>query len=172
MNSTLGRLSFSLLCAVVPSLAWARPADATAAETCKVLEAAYTVASGSKVPAYPTDVRPMSHPLELRKFVPEYKARMPLDRREFDDLASREDAYKVAEFQPRCVPAASPSPRKDDEGHDQFVSFTDPIFSTAGALALVEVSFREKVRFGYGMLCVVRRAKGGWTARCLQSWIT
>ena len=172
MTSRLGRLGFSAFCAFAPSAVWANSPDVTAAETCKVLEAAYTVASGSKVPAYPTDVRPLSHPLELRKFVPDYKARMPLDRREFDDLASREDAYKVAEFQPRCVPTASPSPRKDDEGHDQFVSFTNPIFSTDGALALVEVSFREKVRFGYGMLCVVRRAKGGWTARCLQSWIT
>jgi hypothetical protein len=52
-----------------------------------------------------------------------------------------------------------------------FTSFTSPIFSTDGRLALVEVSFQDNGRFGYGSLCIVRSTGNRWLARCLPSWI-
>jgi hypothetical protein len=60
---------------------------------------------------------------------------------------------------------------KNGEGHQTFVTFTSPIFSGDGHVALTEVSFQNGI-FGYGLICVVRSRHGVWSSHCLQSWIT
>lgn len=137
-----------------------------------MLEAAYSAAIGSAAPAYPADVRPAWRSVELKRIVPGYRSRMPLQSGEFDDLASREDAYRTERFEPRCAWEGTPTPHVDDEGHRMDASFSSPIFSTDGRLALVEVSFDDRGGFGYGMICVVRAGEARWSARCLDSWIT
>ncbi|MBB5713226.1 hypothetical protein FHS94_000045 [Sphingomonas aerophila] len=159
----------------VPSKAATQPivTFASAPSTCAVLQAAYTAAIGRTSPAYPQDVRLSPHGLDdLRKFMPDYRARMKLSEGEFEDLARREHLFNLENFRPACRWTGQTGPTIDDEGHKTFVTFTSPIFSKNRRLALVEVSFLEEGRFGYGVLCTVRLSKAAWTARCLQSWIT
>jgi len=145
---------------------------ASAPQTCAVLQAAYTSASHHKTLIYPRDVRSDTRVLDLDTFVPEYRARLSLSAQEFDELAGQKNQYGFPGFRPVCNWKGDPGPAKDDEGHATFVTFTSPIFSIHREIAIVEVSFREKGIFGYGLLCVVRRGCIGWEAQCQNSWIT
>ncbi|WP_260599815.1 hypothetical protein [Sphingomonas endolithica] len=160
------------LAIMVPAPARARPTFEAASRTCRVLEAAYTAATNSKAHVHPVDVRPSWRSLEPSKFVPDYAARRALTDLELADLASREDRYRSDAFKPLCDWLGEPHPHVDDEGHRMAVSYTSPIFSSDGGLALVEVSFREEGHFGYGSVCIVRAAGKTWSARCWPSWIT
>lgn len=142
-------------------------------EICAVLQTAYTAAIKRDTPAYPTDVRPSTRRLDdLEKFVPNYRVRMAMSEKEFDELAGRESIYSVDQFKPTCDWKGQARPTNDDEGHHTFVTFTNPIYSKNARLALVEVSFREEGIFAYGLICTVRSTRGIWSAQCLQSWIT
>lgn len=147
--------------------------NATVGQTCRVLEAAYTAAIKSSVPAYPRDIVPSNRAIDLRAFHADYRADLPLTSAEFEGLAGRQRLYAVDAYRPLCVPASAPSVRKDSEGHVQYASFTSPIFSRDGSLAVTEVSLREGAGgFGYGMFCVARRSGGAWSANCVGSWIS
>lgn len=137
---------------------------------CPVLEAAYTAAISSRRPAAPVDVRPSSRSLELERFVPDYVTRMALEPGEFEDLVSRDHSGEGTPFQPDCRWDGAPTPAPHE--HEMWVSFTHPLFSTDGRLALVEVSFFESGGWGFGQMCIVRRSDAGWSARCLESWIS
>lgn len=145
---------------------------ATAPQTCAVLQAAYTAASRHETLIYPRDVRSETRAMDLGKWVPEYRAKLALSAREFDELLGLEIQYRVPAFKPVCTWQGNPGPSVDDEGHATFVTFTSPIFSNSGQLAIVEVSFREEGIFGYGMICVVRQRHGGWDSQCQNSWIS
>lgn len=139
---------------------------------CRVIEAAYAAAVESKVAVYPAHIRRSTRSLELKEFVPDYRARLALDVGEFEDLAAREGQYDRVAFQPRCDWQGKAVRMIDEERHPIVVSFTNPIFSTNGRLALVEASFMTQGRFGYGMLCIARTTGGAWSAHCQDSWIS
>jgi hypothetical protein len=96
---------------------------------------------------------------------------MAMSAAEFDELVTQEGLYNFDNFRPACDWKGKKGPMTDDERHHTFVTFTSPIFSRSGSLALVEVSFREEGIFGYGLLCTARLSHTTWTAHCLQSWI-
>lgn len=149
------------------------PTFASAQRTCAVLQAAYTAAIRRDALAFPPDVRSSPRRLEsLQKFVPDYRERMPMSAGEFDEFVTQEDFYNFDNFRPACEWKGKAGPTTDNEGHHTFVTFTSPIFSSKGNLALAEVSFREDGIFGYGLLCTARLSHTTWTARCLQSWIS
>jgi hypothetical protein len=148
-----------------------RQAAAPIDPTCRIVEAAYTAAIGSDQPAYPRDIDPAFRVIDLTRFVPDYRKRLALNAAEFDGLAARQSLYAQDKFRPLCVPVSDPAPRVDESGHLHRVSFTYPIVSADGMLALTEVSFKER-GYGYGKTCIVRRAAAGWTAICLDSWVT
>lgn len=145
---------------------------ASAPWTCAVLQAAYTAASRQAVLSYPKDVRTAARTLQPLKFVPEYRSRLALSPQEFDELAGREGRYDFPNFRPACTWEGNPVPPDNGEGRATFVTFTSPIFSNSGRLAIVEVSFRQEGWFGYGLVCVVRQRRGRWAAHCRDSWIT
>lgn len=145
---------------------------ASASHACGVLQAAYTAASGHKALIYPQDVRSDTRVLELDKFAPEYRAKLTLSVREFDELTVQQGLYNFPNFKPVCNWKGDPGPSVDDEGHATFVTFTNPIFANSRRLAIVQVSFREKGTFGYGLICVVRQGRIGWEGQCQNSWIT
>ncbi|QQV78442.1 hypothetical protein H5J25_07315 [Sphingomonas aliaeris] len=145
---------------------------ASAPRTCAILQAAYTKAIGGTATAYPNDVRSSSRRLELVKIVPEYRVKMGLSKKEYDDLIVQEASYGSADFRPSCSWKGIAGPAQDAEGHATFVSFTTPIFSTNGRLAVVETSFLERKDFGHGLVCIVRLKDKNWTARCLPGWIS
>lgn len=149
----------------------ARQAAAPIDPTCRIIEAAYTAAIGSDRLAYPRDIDPAFRVFDLARFVPDYRKRLALNAGEFDGLAARQSLYGEEKFRPLCVSVSDPAPRFDDEGHLHRVSFTYPIVSADGMLALTEVSFWEP-GYGYGMMCIVRRGAAGWTAKCVDSWVT
>lgn len=147
--------------------------SATVGQTCRVLEVAYTAAIKSSVPAYPRDILPSDRAVDLRAFHADYRADLPLTSAEFEGLAGRQRLYAAEAYRPVCVPASVPSVRNDSEGHVQYASFTSPIFSSDGSIAVTEVSFREGAGgFGYGMFCVARRSGVAWSAICVGSWIS
>lgn len=159
------------LCLASPP-AWTKPPEpAPSSGACGILEAAYTAAIDSRVLSYPIDVRPSARSLDPARFVPDYRARMPLDDGEFDNLLSRKPRVATEGYYPRCDWQGIPAPARDPEGHVMQVSFTRPIVSTDARVALVEVSFSEP-GFGYGAICVVRASSQGWVARCVPSWTT
>lgn len=148
-------------------------ATAAAGQTCAVMQAAYTAAlpAGTKR-IHPREVRSEPRALELDKFVPEYRARLALSAKEFDELAIQAQHHAASKIKPDCRWNGSPSDSIDDEGHPAFVTFTDPIFSGNGRLAILQVSFREDGPFGYGLVCVVRQRRKVWRGQCQNSWIT
>lgn len=147
--------------------------DTMVRHTCRVLEAAYTAAIKSSVPAYPRNIVQSRRTIDLEDFHAEYKADLPLHPAEFDELVSRQGLYAVEAYRPLCVPASVPTVLKDSEGHVQHSSFTSPIFSNDGSIAVTEVSFREEAGgFGYGMFCIARRSGASWSAKCTGSWVT
>lgn len=145
---------------------------ASASQTCKVVQAAYTAAAGHRTLIYPPDIRSDHRMLDLNGTVPDYRARLALSAGEFEGLAQEQDRYNFPNFRPACEWKGGPGPAVDDEGHATFVTFTSPIFATTRRLAVVEVSFREKGIFGYGLICIVRRRHGDRKADCIRSWIT
>lgn len=136
-----------------------------------MLEAAFMAASHSAQGVVPGDVRASARRHELRRFVPEYISRMALAPGEFEDLEAREGPGAAGGYIPRCgwpeVPAAD---RRDPRAN--WVEFTEPVFSTDGMLALAEISFVGNSIWGHGELCIMRRSDTGWSARCLESWVS
>jgi hypothetical protein len=52
------------------------------------------------------------------------------------------------------------------------VQFSNPIFSSNSQLAIIEVSFLDFHRWGYGNICVLRKTDADWVAQqCMGSWI-
>ena len=168
----VAKYSLALTC-MMPFAVAAHPVDDKALPTCKVLEAAYTAAIGSAVPAFPRDIRPAWRTLLPSKFKSPYPTTHALTAGEVRDLIANDPAYQFEKYRPACPFTATPSSKADADGHEEFISFTSPIYSSNHRLALVEISFEHKTGgFGYGSLCVVRWAEAGWTARCGPSWIT
>lgn len=145
---------------------------ASAPRTCAVLQAAYTAAISRNAPAYPNDVRAADRTLRLAEIVPEYRAKLGVSASEYEELVEQQATYNTPGFRPNCGWKGIAGPSKDDEGHPTYVTFTSPIFSRNGRIAIVETSFREAGIFGYGLICTVRSKRGSWAAQCSQSWIT
>ncbi len=145
---------------------------ASAPRTCAVLQAAYTAAIKRNAPAYPNDVRAADRTLRLAKTSLEYRAKLGISAREYEDLVEQQATYNTPGFRPNCDWKGLAGPSKDDEGHPTYVTFTSPVFSKNGRIAVVETSFREAGIFGYGLICTVRSKRGSWAAQCLDSWIT
>ncbi len=146
---------------------------ASASRTCAVIQAAYTAATGQRILSFPKDVRPSPRRLEaLKDFVPEYRKSMSISEDEFDDLTKQQEKYNFPGFAPFCEWKGKPGPTSDALGNKTHVTFTSPIFSTAGNVALVEVSFRNEGVYGYGMLCTSRLSHRTWSSHCLKSWTT
>lgn len=140
--------------------------------TCAVLQAAYTAAIGRHAPAFPRDVRPSDHSLApVTDLVRDARAGLTLSAGDVADLATRHKFYRADSFRPVCAWHGRAGPKTDDDGHAIVETFTSPVFSTNGRLALVEVSFRETGTFGYGLLCTARLSRRTWKARCIRSWI-
>ncbi|MEN3749582.1 hypothetical protein TPR58_20585 [Sphingomonas sp. HF-S3] len=170
-----GAVLWSLLFAGGSAFMDARQAAAPIDPTCRIIEAAYTAAIGSDHLAYPRDIDPSIRVIDLTQFVPDYRKRLAMNATEFNGLAARQSLYAQEKYRPLCMPVSDPAPRVDEEGHLHRVSFTHPIVSANGMLAITEVSFQEPGgarAFGYGMMCVVRRGAAGWTAKCVDSWVT
>ena len=145
---------------------------ASSPRTCAVLQAAYTAAINRNAPAYPNDVRAADRTLRLAQTVPEYRAKLGVSAREYEELVEQQATYNTPGFRPNCNWKGLAGPSKDEEGHPTYVTFTSPVFSKKGRIAVVETSFREVGMFGYGLICTVRSKRGSWMAQCLQSWIT
>jgi len=105
---------------------------------------------------------------DLDDFVPDYRAEMAVSPQEFADLASRQHHYSVARFKPNCDWVGTAIPAENEITTEAYGTFTNPVFSTKGDLALVEVSFGTF----YGVNCAVRSSGGTWRADCLRSWIS
>lgn len=162
----------SVLVLLNSAQALAKVEEPTTASACRAMEAAYTAAIQSRTLGYPTAVEAGWRAIEMRKIVPEYRAELPLSSTEFEGLAQREHLYAIEHYKPRCRWEGKPNPSSDYDGHGMFVSFTNPIMSKDGRLALVEVSFDSRKGFGYGSMCVARAAGSKWSAHCISSWIT
>jgi hypothetical protein len=170
-GSILGSLALSVT--VLPSQPYrVLGTFASAPRTCAVLQAAYTAAINRKAPAYPNDVRAADRTLRLGETVPEYRAKMGVTAQEYEELIEQQATYNTPGFRPNCDWKGLAGPSEDDEGHATYVTFTSPIFSENGRIAVVETSFREAGRYGYGLICTVRSKRGTWVAQCLRSWIT
>ncbi|WP_159759062.1 hypothetical protein [Sphingomonas sp. 8AM] len=155
----------------LPASVWRVSDFASMPRTCAVLQAAYTAAIGHHAPAYPLDVRSSAHSLgSMTDIAPDARKRLAMSADEFTELATRQEIYRSDVFRPICAWKGRAAPPRDDEGHAMFVTFTSPVFSTTGRLALVEVSFREQGAFSYGLLCTVRSLHVTWKARCGRSW--
>ena len=144
---------------------------AAAPRTCAVLQAAYTAAIGARTPAYPIDVRMERTPNGSAGIISGDGTNLGLTPAKSGDLVARQDIYRDSSFNPHCVWKGSAGPAIDEEGHDTYITFSSPIFSTDGKIALVEVSTRGKGTFGYGVKCVVRSKRHRWSARCQRSWV-
>jgi len=144
---------------------------ASAPRTCAVLQAAYTAAIKHKVLAYPVDVRADSRPLSLDKTVSDYRAKLAVSPREFDELIARQNLYSSSKFKPTCAWNGVPGPLIDGDQPRTYVTFTSPVFSKSGRLSIVQVSFLGEGWFGYGLICIVRSKRGVWSGQCLESWI-
>ena len=145
---------------------------ASAPRTCAVLQAAYTAAINRNAPAYPNDVRAANRTFRLAETVPEYHAKLGVSAKEYEDFVEQQATYNTPGFRPNCDWKGLAGPLKDDEGHSTYITFTSPIFSKNGRIAVVETSCRETGMFGYGLICTVRLKHSSWVAQCLQSWIT
>lgn len=146
--------------------------------TCAVLEAAYTAAIHSATPIHPSRLVVAWHaPSPLRTWVAEYRANLPLTKAEFDELAARYPAPTGPGPTPTCawrspaVDYGEATPVSPPRSSGYATSFSDPVWSRDGRIAIVEVSFYQG-RFGFGQTCVARRAGQGWSARCRNGWIT
>ena len=138
---------------------------------CMAMEAAYSAAINSRTLVYPVVIERGWRATDLKQIVPQYRARLPLSREEFEDLSKREHLYNVDHFEPHCKWKGNPAPARMDQMDPMIVSFSDPIMSADNKLALVEVSFSHG-SFGYGSMCVARARRNSWQAQCLPSWIT
>lgn len=140
---------------------------------CDVLEAAYSASVKSRDPTYPrTLIQSRLPPTLLAQYVAEYKAQLPLSSPEFDDLKSRQQSYMLHSYLPDCKWKGVAN--HVGEGADDWsTSFSNPIFSKSGKLALVDVSFYEgRFSFAHGSTCVVRKIGRIWDAKCIAGWIT
>jgi len=72
-------------------------------QTCKVLEVAYSAVIGSKVPAYPSDVRPLWRLLTLENLTSDLPGREMLSADEFDRLKSGATSTRTPNYQPLCA---------------------------------------------------------------------
>lgn len=117
---------------------------ASVIRTCDVLQAAYTAATHARSAMYPPEVRANPRILSAENWTPDYRAALRLSSREFANVAGNAAAYAVPGFKPACAWAGTRGAATDEEGHATYVTFTAPIFSKTGHLALVEVSFREQ----------------------------
>jgi hypothetical protein len=169
--------SVSLLASILsagfplPQQAAVRTLEYPRTQTCEVLAEAYRVASESKVPVWPADLTASFERFDIAKTTPDYLERLGLNAAEVADLKTSTDPFRVGAYRPSCGGIPPTSTKLDDEGHKLTASFSYPIYSADGQLALVDVSFQEP-GFGYGSLCAVRHEGGRWTARCQMSWIS
>jgi len=147
-------------------------------KTCAVLQSAFMTASDVRTGKtydgkfYPKVIHASAEQLNLKGFHAEYRSRMALSPAEFAELSQREAADEGSSFQPNCRWPGKPTVIRNHADGYGYVSFTKPVFSRLGDLALVQVSIYETYRFGHGDLCVVRHSRGRWTAKCQPSWIS
>jgi hypothetical protein len=140
------------------------------AQAATVTQAAFMAATKRQELTYPDHIIPWRPMQRLERFLPSYVALMGLDAGELSDLIEQQDKFRDEHFVPACqwkgvpVPVASGSPAMR-------VGFSRPIFSSDSKLAVIEVSFRSQGVFGYGVICVMRRADADWVGRCTNSWI-
>lgn len=140
--------------------------------TCAVLQSAYTTAIGYTTPAFPADVRMSPYEFPLGHYHADFWMKLGISERDHHAFAEQGNRYRERNFKPHCMWRGVQGPTMDDEGHPTYVTFSTPIFLPDGQTALAEVFFREEGLFAYGMMCVVRHTRSGWTSQCRQNWIT
>jgi len=104
----------------------------------------------------------------MSTFVASYRLKLDLIPEEFADMESRQHVTGKAEFLPRCDWMGTRS-RRDNEKGGSAIGFNEPIVSTDGKLALVEVSYSEGIS-ALGDLCVLRFTSKTWVGRCVRLW--
>ena len=141
----------------------------TSAQTCAIVEAGYRSFIGNDH-AFPPEridfAREAAQPMGT--FVASYRLKLDLTPEEFADMESKQHVTGKAEFLPRCDWMGK-RPHRGDEKGGSAIGFNEPIVSTDGKLALVEVSYSEGIS-ALGDLCVLRFRSETWAGRCVRLW--
>ena len=148
----------------------------TDAETCHILETAYSTAilnsADNGVPnlIHPNTVVAAEHELvKLETWIPEARRRLSITD---DELGNLELLQKTTS--PRYIPnCAWEGAAKDYKTSPPYTaSFSMPLIDKKSRLAMVEVSFYSPGRFAFGKACILRKLKRDWVTKCDMSWIT
>ena len=144
----------------------------THGEMCNVVQEAFMAATNNPSPAYPKDIEASSHPIgRLETFVNSYVAQMGLTGVELADLISQQGTYSIEHFTPMCDWTGKPQSVMDGQTPMR-VEFSNPIFSSDSNLAITQISFLGRGRWGYGKICILRKTASDWAARCIAGWIS
>jgi hypothetical protein len=137
-------------------------------DMCNVVQAAFMAVMNSRDVAYPKEIGASSR--SIGRIGTFFIAPAILGKDELSDLASQQDKYSIEHFTPVCdwrgksQSVMDPGPMR--------VEFSNPIFSSDAKLAILQVSFQSSGIWGYGRMCVLRKADFHWIARCIPSWIS
>jgi hypothetical protein len=141
----------------------------TATQTCAIVEAGYRTFMGKDRFLPPERVALARKPAQpMGDFVASYRQYLGLTPAEFADMEAKQHVTGKAEFLPRCDWLGIPA-EHDGKTGGSAIAFNEPIVSTDGKLALVEVSSSEGIS-GWGELCVLRLTSESWTGRCVKLW--
>jgi hypothetical protein len=137
-------------------------------EMCSVVQAAFMAIRKSQNAIFPNDIEANSRPIPRigTFFIP--NELVTADER--SDLISQQDRYSIEHFYPVCDWKGTPQSVLD-EGTKMRVSFSNPVFSSDAKLVILELSFLSDGVWGYGLMCILRRADFDWITRCRPSWI-
>jgi len=147
------------------------PAAASRAETTPEICAAIASAFGKLDGNYRKDITSTNpyDELNLDHWFSGRVAQLGLSAGEFEDL--KQNARKQADksFKPSCHWRGKPVEIKEPE--IMWSSFSKPVLSSDGQLALFSWSLKSFGRWGHGQLCLARKTGEDWAAKCIPGWI-
>lgn len=142
----------------------------TSPEICSLLQAAYSGFDRDGREIHPSNVKAATNEIsDIKKFVVKYKEAMELTNSEFADLAMMQGLTPHGPFVPSCQWKGRVGSEALGVQGVGWVAFSQPIISSDGQIALVEVSSGGNFS-AYGLLCIMRVKSNAWSSRCLNSW--
>jgi len=164
--------SRTIVCACMavcfPLLLAAASRAETAPEICAAIASAFGKLDGS----YPKNITSAKSydELNLDHWVPGTAAALGLSAGEFEDLKQNARKQTDKGFEPSCHWRGKPVEIKEPE--IMWSSFSRPVLSSDGQLALFSWSLETFGRWGHGDVCLARRTGAGWAATCIPGWIS
>ncbi len=140
----------------------------TSPAMCSLLQTAYSAFERDNRVIYPPIIKAAPYEMsDMSKIVASYREAMKLTDGEFEDLRTMQITSPHGPFIPSCPWKGQAEVAK--VGDENWGSFSHPVISSDGHLALVEVSSGNSFS-AYALLCIMRLNLKTWSARCLTSW--